>query len=94
MPLKNKMFKMIKILFRINLLKVGLFCIDSGASIVCFVFVIIKYLNPTLWLDMKLKKYIIRIRDIALVRESMFHMDFVLFSPKYTSNLKRPTEIY
>lgn len=72
-----------------NLLKVKLFCIDSGESIVlCFVFVIIKYLNPTLLLDMKLKIYIIRIRDIALVRESMFHMDFVLFSPKYTSNPK------
>lgn len=85
---------MIKFLFRINLLKVGLFCIDSGESIVCFVSVIIKYLNPTLGLDMKLKIYIIRIRDIALVRESMFHMDFVLFSPKYTSNPKRPAEIY
>lgn len=30
------MFKMIKIVFGINLLKVELFCIDSGGSIVLF----------------------------------------------------------
>lgn len=74
---------MIKFLFRINLLKVGFFCIDSGESIVCFVSAIIKYLNPTLGLDMKLKIYIIRIRYRAGAREHVSHGLCVVLSKIY-----------